>query len=90
MELNPENSAHQGVIKRLSEFGLDCPVSIKAKGATKGLSSPYDRAKDKDKDKDKDQDQKDRGLGEGLRIPEKLSANEEFLKKWETWIGSTG
>lgn len=58
IELNPENSAHAGVIKRLKEHGLECPVLVRGyKGATKGLTVPSIGAQDKDKDKDKDKAQ---------------------------------
>jgi len=56
-ELNPQNSAHKGVINKLRAVGIQCPVKLldsPCKAPTKGLPSPCQGAQDKDKDKDKD------------------------------------
>lgn len=45
-ELNPQNRAHNSVIKRLNDYNLNSQI--------KPLTSPLQGAKDKDKDKDKD------------------------------------
>jgi len=69
--LNPANTAHRGVIRRLESAGLQEVVAgflpsetiDKAKGPSKDLQSPFEGAQDKDKDKDKDIDKdKDKGM----------------------------
>lgn len=60
-ELNPNNSAHLGVLKRLQQYGLQSPVPVISEGnianipntPLKGLPRGYQAPQDKDKDKDK-------------------------------------
>jgi len=54
-ELNPENRAHNSVIKQLSKYSLNInkPLISPLQGASKGAK---DKDKDKDKDKVKDKD----------------------------------
>jgi hypothetical protein len=59
-ELNPKNSAHLGVIRRLELAGISYPptqpLESPSVGASEGAKDK-DMDKDKDKDKDKDRDQ---------------------------------
>jgi hypothetical protein len=72
--LNPANSAHQGVLKRLEHAGIECPVEIlgstnkqskssskhpESKGLHRGYQAPQDKDKDKDKEEDKEKDARD-------------------------------
>jgi len=62
--LNPVNTAHRGVIRRLESAGLEdvlsrfigIEVGENSKGALKDLSRTFEGPKDKDKDKDKEKD----------------------------------
>ena len=76
-ELNPENRTHKSVLNILQK-----------EGASKGLTSPYQGAKDKDKDKDKD---KNKGIDKGLLtknkfIPPTIEEVETFCKERENNI----
>lgn len=64
--LNPENNAHIGVLKKLSQYNIE--------GASKGLASGSIATKDKDKDKVKDKDKDNKSLATELpKIDKPLS-----------------
>lgn len=66
--LNPENSAHKGVLSALQRYGID---------PTKPLPSPYKGTMDKDKDKDKDID---KGKEEKKKIAEFVSLTDSEMR----------
>lgn len=83
LELNPENSAHRGVIRALetAESGL----SKKYLAPSKPLPSPCQGAQDKDKDKDKDSERN----GElGKTSDSSAQAKREELKTVAVRVGS--
>jgi hypothetical protein len=50
IELNPSNTAHLGVLRRLEKSKITSPVPIApSKGLQRGLQAPKDKDKDKDK-----------------------------------------
>ena len=52
IELNPSNTAHLGVLRRLEKSKIKPPVHVALdKGLRRGLKAPQDKDKDKDKDK---------------------------------------
>jgi hypothetical protein len=81
-QLNPANTAHRGVIRRLESAGLHHVVSgflsneqtEKNKGPSKDLQSPFEGAQDKDKDKDKDKSKK-RSRSESEKSPSQVATD---------------
>lgn len=82
--LNTQNSAHKGVLKKLADAGIDCPVDVidsTYQGAAKPLPSPCQGAQDKDKDKDKDKETDKGGSAEGceeLPLGDKVESPKRF------------
>jgi hypothetical protein len=87
-QLNPANTAHRGVIRRLESAGLQDVIAgfvpsetiDKNKGPSKDLQSPFKGAQDKDKDKDKDSSKK-RSRSEPVPIPDGVDP-----QVWSDWF----
>jgi hypothetical protein len=84
--LNPANTAHRGVIRRLESLGFPvvCGDSLpfdnsqKNKGPSKVLQRSFKGAQDKDKDKDK---KRKRSGSESVKMPEGIDP-----QHWSDWI----
>jgi len=82
--LNMKNSAHKGVVKKLREADIECPVPVidaENEAPSKPLQSPSVGAQDKDKDKDKDTD-KAKIMPE---IPEPINTP-KMQVAWAAWL----
>lgn len=76
--------AHKPILKLVALHGLE----------RNGIGYHYPNAtlcgipshRVQEEEKRKETEQKDGGVGEGLKIPEHLKSNQEFLNKWESWM----
>ena len=75
--LNPQNSAHRGVIKKLIKYQL---LNDNNEVVTKPLDSPYEGAKDMDKDKDKDKEEEKKQQKKKEFIPPTLEDVQLYFK----------
>jgi len=87
-KLNPENSAHKGVIRKLAEAGIPCPVKVldsSNEAPSKPLQSPCQGAQDKDKDMDKDKEVEK----EPEKTPDQIRVEKLYRRKATTkWSAS--
>ena len=79
LELNPKNSAHLGVLRRLEINKLQSPVEVAPeKGIAQGLNRGYLAPQDKDKDKDKDKKRESTEREKQKARPENQKEVEDF------------